>query len=179
MSAVAEQLTESMENYLETILLLIQKGPVARAKDIAEQMKVNRSSVTGALQALSARGLINYEPYGFVTLTPEGADIAGKVLRRHEALQKFFVSILGVDGDEASEAACRMEHGVSKSIVDRLLRFASFVDRCPRMGAAWLRECGCGCSGNGSACSCEQCAACISGCLERVGSPAVEKGGGS
>src|ERR1035437_352688 len=139
MTANARALSESLENYLETILLLIQKSPVARAKDIAQRLKVNRSSVTGAVQALSERGFVNYEPYGFVTLTRQGTEIATKVLRRHEALRDFFVNVLAIDGAEADEAACRMEHGISKSIVDRLLDFAAFVETCPRAGAKWVR----------------------------------------
>ena len=166
MTAEAQSLSPSMENYLEAILLLIQKSPVARAKDISRRLKVNRSSVTGALQALSERGLVNYESYGFVTLTQQGTEIATKVLRRHEALRDFFVNVLAIDGAEADEAACRMEHGVSKSIVDRLLDFASFVETCPRAGAKWVRGFGYQCEE--AAHSSEKCERCISQCLEEV-----------
>ena len=127
-------LSESTENYLETILLLVQKSPVARARVIALRLKVNRSSVSGALHDLSGRGLINYEPYGFVTLTPEGMEIATKILRRHEALRDFFVNVLSIDRAEADQAACRMEHGVSNAIVDRLLDLSAFMKTCPRVG---------------------------------------------
>ena len=64
--------------------------PGARAKDIADQMNVQRASVTGALKALSGRGLINYSPYSFITLTTSGRDIARDVIRRHRALERVF-----------------------------------------------------------------------------------------
>lgn len=159
-------LSESLENYLETILLLIRKSAVARARDIALALKVSRSSVTGALQALSERGLVNYERYGFVTLTQQGTEIASKVLWRHEALRAFFVNILAIDGAEANEAACRMEHGIPKSIVDRLLELASFLETCPRAGAKWVRGGGRPCGK--AAPSAEKCGHCISECLEVV-----------
>ena len=166
MTADAQALSASMENYLETILLLIQKSPVARAKDISQHLKVNRSSVTGALQALSERELVNYAPYGFVTLTPQGTEIATKVLRRHEALRDFFVNVLAIYEAEADEAACRMEHGISKSIVDRLLDFAAFVETCPRAGTKWMRGLGHQCrEATHSAAKCERC---VSQCLEEV-----------
>lgn len=155
-----------MENYLETILLLIQQSAVARAKDISKLMKVNRSSVTGALQALRERGLVNYEPYGYVTLTPQGTEIATKVRWRHEALRDFFVNVLAIEGKEADEAACRMEHGVSKTIVDRLLDFAAFIETCPRAGAKWIRGLGYHCEN--AAHSVEKCERCISQCLDDV-----------
>ena len=64
-----EGLSASLEDYLEVIFHLEQSNRVARAKDIADQMNVQRASVTGALKALSGRGLINYSPYSFITLT--------------------------------------------------------------------------------------------------------------
>ncbi len=166
MEADAQALSPSMENYLEAIFLLVQDHPVARAKDISQHLKVNRSSVTGALQALGERGLVNYEPYGYVTLTQQGAAIATKVLRRHEALRDFFVGVLAIDPAEADAAACRMEHGISKSIVDRLLDFAAFVETCPRAGIKWVRGFGYQCAE--ATLSAEKCERCISQCLEDV-----------
>jgi DtxR family Mn-dependent transcriptional regulator len=127
-----------MENYLEAILHLVRQHAVARSKDIAKRLSVNRSSVTGALQALRERELVNYEPYGLVTLTKKGTEAARKVARRHKALRDFLVNVLGIEQDEADEAACRMEHGVSKHIVDRLIQFAGLVETCPRAGARWI-----------------------------------------
>jgi DtxR family Mn-dependent transcriptional regulator len=120
----AADISASMENYLEAIYLLTREKSVARSRDIAGRLGVNRSSVTGALKALRERRLVNYEPYGYVTLTRTGRDAARRVRRRHEALRDFFVNCLAIDEHEADEAACRMEHGISKHIVDRLIDFA-------------------------------------------------------
>ena len=89
-----EGLSASLEDYLEVIFHLEQSNRVARAKDIADQMNVQRASVTGALKALAGRGLINYSPYSFITLTPPGRDIAREVIRRHRVLKEFFVNTL-------------------------------------------------------------------------------------
>ena len=61
-------LSASLEDYLEAILHLVTEKQVARSRDIAKRLRVNRSSVTGALQALAKKGLVNYEPYEAVTL---------------------------------------------------------------------------------------------------------------
>jgi DtxR family Mn-dependent transcriptional regulator len=163
MKAVAEKLSASLENYLEAIYLLIQENSVARSKDIADRMQVSRSSVTGALQALRDRELVNYEPYGYVTLTKVGRQAAKRVLRRHEALRKFFVSVLAIDDDEADEVACRMEHGISKHVVDRLIEFADFVETCPRAGAKWVEGFGYRCEATPP--SAKKCQICIEECL--------------
>ena len=146
MATGQQGLTESLEDYLETILLLSRAHTVARSRDIAARLGVQRSSVTGALHALSDRKLINYEPYGYVTLTPTGIEEAERVLRRHEVLRDFLVNVLSIDAEEADATACRMEHAVSKTVVDRLVAFAEFVETCPDAGAEWVRGFGYRCA---------------------------------
>lgn len=139
-------LSASLENYLEVIYLLIEKNKVARSKDIADKLEINRSSVTGGLQALRNRGLIKYEPYEFVTLTEEGRQIAANVLHRHNTLKEFFIEVLAIDEAEADETACRMEHGISKNIVNRLMDFAHYFKSCPNAGVQWHEHIGYNCN---------------------------------
>jgi len=134
-----EELSESLEDYLEAIYHIIEARRVARAKQIARRLKVSSSSVTGALHALAERGLINYTPYNVVTLTERGREAASDVVRRHGVLREFFLKVLCVAETEADDAACRMEHAVSPEIVDRFVRFARFMRSSPE-GEAWLRS---------------------------------------
>ena len=161
-------LSESLEDYLETIFLLIREQAVARSRDIAARLNVNKSSVTGALQALAERALVNYEPYGYVTLTPAGAAAAQKVLRRHEALRDFLVKVLSVEEAEADANACRMEHAISKGVMDRLVEFAEFVETCPRAGAKWIRGFGYRCQEAAAVPEKHSCERCIAQCLDDV-----------
>ncbi|NCA81336.1 MAG: metal-dependent transcriptional regulator [Opitutae bacterium] len=165
---MAQALSESMEDYLETIFLLIREQAVARSRDIAARMNVNKSSVTGALQALAERALVNYEPYGYVTLTRAGAAEAQRVLRRHEVLKDFLVKVLSVEEAEADANACRMEHAVSKGVVDRLVDFAEFVETCPRAGAKWIHGFGYRCREAIAAPEAMSCERCIAQCLDDV-----------
>jgi len=136
----ARTLTASLEDYLEAILHVVREKSAARVKDIAGRMGVSASSVTGALRALADRRLINYAPYDIVTLTPQGAELAEDVVRRHDVLKSFFTRVLGVDDAEASEAACRMEHALSDTIERRLIRLLEHA-RCSGHGEqGWLRQ---------------------------------------
>ncbi|MDJ0810865.1 MAG: metal-dependent transcriptional regulator [Desulfobacterales bacterium] len=137
--AASETLTASMEDYLEAIYHIVRKKQAARAKDIARRLAVNNSSVTGALRTLSEKGFINYAPYDVITLTPKGRQHAEDVVRRHEALMDFFTKVLCVDAEEASDAACKMEHAVSRTILDRLIRFVEFMEICPRGGESLIQ----------------------------------------
>ncbi len=125
--AAAGNLSSSLEDYLEAIFNLTADGEVARSKDIAESLKVTKSSVTGALKALAEKELVNYKPYGYVTLTPAGRTTAGRIARKHNIIKSFFVDILGVGDTLAQEAACKAEHALGPGIISRLLDFTEFI----------------------------------------------------
>jgi DtxR family Mn-dependent transcriptional regulator len=121
-------LTPGLEDYLEAIYMIEQKKNVSRVKDIASRLNVRAASVTGALQSLSEKNLINYTPYEYITLTEAGKYEAMKVVRRHKFLKKFFIEILGVDEDIADEGACNVEHTIPKVIMERMVDFMDFVE---------------------------------------------------
>jgi len=104
-------LSESLEDYLEIILALEKTSKVARVKDISEKMGVMRGSVTGALKNLADKGLINYEPYSYITLSRKGAAIAKEITRRHEVIKDFLHNVLLLDTDKAEKNACRPRTG--------------------------------------------------------------------
>ncbi|MDY6822816.1 MAG: metal-dependent transcriptional regulator [Thermodesulfobacteriota bacterium] len=131
-------LSESLEDYLETILRLETANKVARQKDIAESLDVQRGSVTGALKALAEKGLVNYEPYSYITLTKKGKKIAREIDRRHTVIKDFLSRVLRIDHEKADTTACHMEHIMDTETVDSLVKFIEFVDNCPRAGADWI-----------------------------------------
>lgn len=131
------KLTASQEDYLEAIYHISTKKMAARAKDISVYLDVRASSVTGALRTLGKLELVNYAPYDLITLTSKGKVVAEEIVRRHKALERFLVTVLGVEGKEADEAACRMEHAVPKAIVDRLVKYAEYIEDCPKSGITW------------------------------------------
>ena len=122
-----KDLSASLEDYLEAILNLTVEAKVARSKDIAKILGVSRASVTGALRALKQKKLANYEPYGYVTLTEQGAEAAKEVAKKHKILKSFFVNILGIEQSDAQKAACAAEHRLDPGIIERLMSFSEFV----------------------------------------------------
>lgn len=104
---------ESLENYLETILMLGKKLPVVRAVDIANELGFKKSSVSIAMKNLREKKYITVMEQGYIFLTDEGKEIAEMIYERHEFLTKWLTS-LGVDGAVAAEDACRIEHVISK-----------------------------------------------------------------
>ena len=127
MDSSRKRLSASLEDYLEAIYHIEKRKQAARAKDIGARLDVKGSSVTGALQALSKRELINYAPYDVITLTDKGRALALEDVKRHRVLRKFFVDVLDVDMEVAERAACRMEHSVPRKIFERLIGFVQYL----------------------------------------------------
>ena len=122
-----EKLSRSQEDYLEEICNQVIKRGYAKVTDIAEALNVKKASVTGALNILAARKLINYEPYSKITLTNEGEIFAKNIIEKHENLRDFLENILGLSSVEASENACRMEHVVSDEFFANFVKFSNFI----------------------------------------------------
>ena len=96
-AAKSDNLSASLEDYLEAIFNLARESNIARSKDIVELLGVSRSSVTGALRVLKKKCLANYKPYDFVTLTESGQRAAAEIARKHNILKSFFINVLGVE----------------------------------------------------------------------------------
>lgn len=113
-------MTESLEMYLETIGLLLEKNKIARVTDIAAALGVSKPSVHVALHELEDRGLIQHESYGEVFFTPEGKAASAAIRERHETLTAFLRDILGVSAETAEKDACRMEHIISEETLEKI-----------------------------------------------------------
>jgi len=133
-------LSSSQEDYLEAILALIQKEGVARVRDIAERLEVGKSAVTAALKLLSKRKLVNYDPYQLTTLTDRGARAARAVTKRHEIINRFLKNVLGLNKTSADTNACRIEHAIDETLLNKIDCLAEFIENHPKIkGENWLK----------------------------------------
>ena len=133
-------ITPAMEDYLEAMFNLGKEKRAIRVKDIAKRLDVKMPTVTNMLKTLSERGYIDYEKYEYLELTKKGNRVGREIHRRHEVLRSFLTSILKVDSKKADEEACKMEHAVSASTLNRFIEFMQFVQSCPRAGSTWLEN---------------------------------------
>ena len=122
-------LSESLQDYLEAVYLLVERHGVARMKQIAGLVGVGKSSVTGGVRALAERGLVHYEPYAYVTLTDDGRRLGRVLARRHRVLKQFLMRVLGVPEEEAERIGCKMEHVIKGDVLDRFVRFLRFAEQ--------------------------------------------------
>ncbi|HNX16921.1 MAG TPA: metal-dependent transcriptional regulator [Methanoregula sp.] len=122
---------EQVEEYLEAIYDIAGAEGAAKTSEIAKCLKIAPASVTGALQNLAEKNLVNYEPYRGASLTVEGKKIAETIKRRHRLLEVFLFDVLHIKREKVHDEACRMEHTISEDTENALCRMLNAPARCP------------------------------------------------
>ena len=125
---MSQELTESLEDYLEAISHLQEEFKVARVKDISSRLNVKMPSVTNALKVLKSKNMIDYEKNSFITLTEEGEKAARRIIRKHEVCRDFFLNILRLPEEEADRLACSVEHHISGETVAKWNRLTELIE---------------------------------------------------
>lgn len=112
MSYIRHRSEESLEDYLETILILSKRLSAVRSIDVATELDFSKPSVSVAVKNLKNRGYVTVSEEGHLHLTKEGQMIASSVYERHTLLTDWLVH-LGVDPKVAASDACKMEHDIT------------------------------------------------------------------
>jgi DtxR family Mn-dependent transcriptional regulator len=86
----------AIEDYVKVIYAHTewQPDPISTSA-LAARLGLAASSVTEMVKKLVAQGLVDHERYGDVTLTPEGATLALRMLRRHRLIETWLVETYG------------------------------------------------------------------------------------
>lgn len=126
-----EALTGRTEDYLRGIHEIIERKGYARIKDIVKELDVRPSTVVEMMKKLDQMGLVAYEKYGSITLTPQGKEIAKAVRERHETFKNFLEIIL-VPKDVALKDAHVLEHRLDPKTILQFARFVEFITSAPK-----------------------------------------------
>ncbi|WP_297134472.1 metal-dependent transcriptional regulator [Terrisporobacter sp.] len=113
---------ESMEDYLETILILSSKLSYVRSIDIVNEMGYSKPSVSVAMKKLKRDNLIEMDENSYIYLTNKGKIIAENIYERHNILTKALI-LIGVSEEVAKKDACRMEHDISEETFIKIKEF--------------------------------------------------------
>ena len=113
---------QSLEDYLETILMLRIENEFVRSIDIARSLGFSKPSVSIAMKSLREKGYAEVDTNGHITLTDKGLTVANKIYERHEILTKLLIHI-GVDEETAKEDSCKIEHDLSDESFEKIKEF--------------------------------------------------------
>jgi DtxR family Mn-dependent transcriptional regulator len=137
-----EALTGRSEDYLRGLYEIIERKGYARIRDVARELGIQPSSAVEMMKKLDQKGLVVYEKYGGVTLTPEGEEIATAVRERHETFKRFLEIIL-VPKDVALKDAHVLEHRLDPKTILQFTRFVDFITgaaKHPRFVGRWIEQ---------------------------------------
>lgn len=112
---------ESLEDYLEKILMISEEKPVVRSVDLANELGFSKPSISVAVKNMKAKGYITVSDEGYITLTEDGEKLADKVYDRHKFFREWLTG-LGVDETTADEDACRIEHVITEETFNAIKR---------------------------------------------------------
>src|SRR5688572_33268534 len=90
--------SSTVENYLKAIYqgagTLTPPQRLLPMGQLASALGVVPGTATTMVKALAESGLVEYEPYSGVALTPAGHKMEALVLRRHRLIDIFFVRVV-------------------------------------------------------------------------------------
>lgn len=115
-------LTETAEDYCETIADLIDRTGEARGIDVARRLGVTHVTVAKTVARLARDGLVTTRPYRAIFLTPLGRKLAADAARRHQIVVRF-LRALGVSDRAAHADAEGIEHHVGPETLAAMERF--------------------------------------------------------
>ncbi|HEX5132878.1 MAG TPA: metal-dependent transcriptional regulator [Candidatus Krumholzibacteria bacterium] len=127
---MSRNLSDKLEMYLKTVLLLERNRGTVRVSDIARERGVSAASVTEAITTLQERGFILHRAYRGVRLSAEGRRTAERIEERYRVLSHFLTDVLGVNAAIGARDACEIEHVASPETIDRLDAFLQYMQHC-------------------------------------------------
>jgi DtxR family Mn-dependent transcriptional regulator len=129
----------SVDEYLETIYFLAfpigeyrpATGSTAIASRVAEMLGVSRASAGEMLKRLEADGLVERGEQKEAILTPEGAERAKRVVRKHRIIERFLTDFMGYTAAESHVHADELGDTFSDDMIERINERLGGPDRCP------------------------------------------------
>lgn len=111
------------------IFRLSRKKGYTRVSDIASALHVQPPSASSMIQKLAEMGYIEYEKYGVVMLSQQGAELGAYLLERHHIIEKF-LKMIGVTENVLRETE-KIEHNLSSNTVLCIARLVGWLSGNP------------------------------------------------
>lgn len=122
--------TPRVEDYVEVIYELILEKGAAQVVDISTHLSVSSPTASKMIQKLADDGLVIYERYRAIALTPAGTELAKRVRQRHDIVMDF-LRLIGVEEAAAHRATEGIEHHLEPPTLDRLAKLVEYAKAHP------------------------------------------------
>lgn len=114
--------TQADLRYLLAIFELSQMGSQVKSVEVAGFLGYSRPSVARQLKGLLDKELIEKEPYGSITLSAKGGELAGNLHKKYFCVKKYFQTQLGISEESASQDAVLCACGLTEESLLRVMQ---------------------------------------------------------
>lgn len=108
------------ENYLKVLRLLSDANGVASVNEIGKELNIKMPTVNSMMKRLSEKGLVHYESYKPIKLTPKGKKEAALIIRKHRLTEMYLVEKMGFGWEQVHDIAEQIEHIQSPVFFDKM-----------------------------------------------------------
>ena len=115
-------LIDTTEMYLKTVFELHEAGIAPMRARIAERLGHSGPTVSQTVARMERDGLLHLDDQRRIRLTPQGAEVATDVMRKHRLAERHLLDVIGLDYAHVHEEACRWEHVMSLEVEKRRAR---------------------------------------------------------
>ena len=119
-----------LEEYLETVLELLEDGVVVSQAKLADRLGHSAPTVSQMVRRLVADGYLEVDRR-VVSLTGRGRSEAERVVRKHRLAERLLIDVIGLAWDKAHEEAGRWEHVISDEVEELIVKLLGNPSTCP------------------------------------------------
>lgn len=124
-------LVDTTEMYLKTVLELEEEGVTPLRARIAERLRQSGPTVSQTVARMERDGLLTIEDDRHLRLTDRGREQAVSVMRKHRLAELLLINVIGLPYEAAHEEACRWEHVMSEDVERRVFQLLGRPTRSP------------------------------------------------
>jgi DtxR family Mn-dependent transcriptional regulator len=126
-----EQATVAEEEYLQIIFWLQEAGLPMTGANVARAMQVSAPTVHEMIGRLEADGYVTRRADKSLEFTESGREHAENIVRRHRLIERFLTDVFDIPWDQVHEEAEKLEHWMSPTVEERMLKAIGDADTCP------------------------------------------------
>ena len=123
--------TVAEEEYLQVIFWLQEAGLPMTGANVARAMQVSAPTVHEMIGRLEADGYVTRAGDKSLSFTDTGLDHAEGSVRRHRLIERFLTDVFDIPWDQVHEEAEKLEHWMSPTVEERMLKAIGEVKTCP------------------------------------------------
>lgn len=119
----------AIENFVKAIYQNKMNDALdTKPSTIAKKLQISSAAATDMAKKLAIKGLVDYEKYQELKLTPEGTNIALRIVRKHRIWESFLFKLLDLSLHEIHREAELLEHQTSDFLADKIHEYLGSPD---------------------------------------------------